>query len=541
LIGKDQYRFVAGMTQETNSSSEKARDEALRGLSKRVGLTPQQISLIRLNQVHLATSSLVVEPDEFALTTDTAEKPKVLSLDPDTQRALIAWLVVRPDGPNAHLFPGTDPDGLDTSVIERVIGVVAADMPPAAAEAELPVALVAGTETSEPMPTAEALTSPPSSAVPLEEIETLREELAAADSDWSPAPEPEVPPYLETETESAPEHPAAEIPEPVSEAVPEGPAISARARAGPPPARPPGETTAVRPRPPRRPVSTRAVAPFTRTADAVSERQPPEPVSGQRQPFGVPYAVVAIVAGLLAVACCGALVGIGVRTVGTDKVTGLVAGFVATATEKATATPTTESPLPTPSETPLPPPSATDTPAPTDTPTAVVVPTDTPMPPIEEVPTSTPIIIVVTATPVSEPSPVVRQEPAETPSVAETEEAGAAVASEYKYPAPVLRDPADGGKVGGAMAILQWEPVSTMPLADDEWYAIRLVYLQQGQPVYQGDDIKTTDWRVPERFYYQADGPALEYRWFVYVEKKNADGTAAQLSPNSEEFVFRWE
>jgi hypothetical protein len=86
---------------------------------------------------------------------------------------------------------------------------------------------------------------------------------------------------------------------------------------------------------------------------------------------------------------------------------------------------------------------------------------------------------------------------------------------------------------------LKWEPVG--PLADDEWYAVRLVFLQQGEPVYQGDQIKASDWRVPDRFYYQADGPALEYRWYVFVERQNPDGSTTPLSPESKTSVFRWE
>ena len=103
----------------------------------------------------------------------------------------------------------------------------------------------------------------------------------------------------------------------------------------------------------------------------------------------------------------------------------------------------------------------------------------------------------------------------------------------------MLLEPLDEGVVAGVMAILKWESVGE--LADDEWYAVRLIYLQQGQPVYEGDLMKTPDWRVPDRFYYRADGPALQYRWYVFVERQNADGSATQLSPESEEFSFRWE
>ena len=258
----------------------------------------------------------------------------------------------------------------------------------------------------------------------------------------------------------------------------------------------------------------------------------------------LPYPVLAIAVCILALACCGVLAGGVVLTVGTQGVTGFVAGILPLATDMATITPTVTARASVPTRTP----SSTPNPAPTETPLAAETPTsnpaltDTPAPlPTEEAPTPTPIIIVVTATPAPKPPPTVLRAPTDTPSATEAVEASATLTSTYKYPAPVLLDPANNGRVGGSMAILKWEPVSTLPLADDEWYAIRFVYLRQGQPVYQGDDIKTIDWRVPERFFYQADGPALLYRWYVYVEKKNADGSATQVSPNSEEFVFQWE
>jgi hypothetical protein len=100
-------------------------------------------------------------------------------------------------------------------------------------------------------------------------------------------------------------------------------------------------------------------------------------------------------------------------------------------------------------------------------------------------------------------------------------------------------EPEDGSLVPGVIAILKWESVG--PLADNEWYAVRLIFLQQGQSVYNGDRTKDPEWKVPVRFYYQADGPALEYRWFVFVERDNADGSTTELSPDSETSVFRWE
>jgi hypothetical protein len=99
--------------------------------------------------------------------------------------------------------------------------------------------------------------------------------------------------------------------------------------------------------------------------------------------------------------------------------------------------------------------------------------------------------------------------------------------------------PEDGSTVPGVINILEWEPVGS--LADNEWYAVRLIFRQQGELVYEGDRVQVPEWRVPERLYYQADGPALAYEWYVFVERDNPDGSVTQLSPESEARVFRWE
>jgi hypothetical protein len=156
-----------------------------------------------------------------------------------------------------------------------------------------------------------------------------------------------------------------------------------------------------------------------------------------------------------------------------------------------------------------------------------------------QAPTSTPVVIVVTATPTPEP-PVT-----DTPVVVDTPEGGVPVeptATETpgsKYSAPVLIWPEDGSTVPGVINILQWESVG--PLNDDEWYAVRMIFREQGELVYEGDRVKTPEWRVPDRLYYRADGPDLEYSWYVFVERDNSDGSVTQLSPDSETFVFRWE
>jgi hypothetical protein len=146
---------------------------------------------------------------------------------------------------------------------------------------------------------------------------------------------------------------------------------------------------------------------------------------------------------------------------------------------------------------------------------------------------------VVTATPTPEPPPTDTPVPTNTPQGGAPAEPTAPPAPAFKYPAPTLLEPKDGGVVPGRINYFKWEPVG--PLADDEWYAVRLVFLQQGQPAYEGDRTKEPVWLVPERLYYKADGPALEYSWFVFVERQNPDGSTSQLSPESKTHVFRWE
>ena len=550
------------MIDERESALTRARDDVLRALSNRVGLTPQQIAALRLNHVHLASSSLVVEPDEFTADVGAETVSQTYTLDSETQRALIAWLVVRPDGPNDHLIPGEGMQGLDVTVIEQALGVVVAEQPSASTPletAERAEATTAETPAAEAAPETEAEAAP---AVTLEEIEALRRELAAADEGWAPLTEPPVAPPPASGVTERPYTAAAptSIPEAIADQAPPEyppqPSVPPPSRPAPPPPSPP-------PSPPPRPTGESAVPPRPASRAAAPRRMvtpPPRPIPEsslraravpdvEDEPGGrrLPYPVLAIVAAIVLIACCGSLAALGVFTGATEDVRLLVAEIFPASGPQRPATPT---PLPTepPTATPETGPTPTETPVPTDTPmpTPAPPPTETPTPtPAEEVPTPTPIIIVVTATPTPEPPPTVRRAPTDTPEPAapaapEEEPTSPAEATpEYKYPAPVLLEPPNGGKVQGSLCILKWEPVG--PLADDEWYALRLVYLQQGQPVYQGDDIKATDWRVPERFYYQADGPALEYRWYVTVERKNADGTTVPVSPRSEEFVFRWE
>jgi len=154
-------------------------------------------------------------------------------------------------------------------------------------------------------------------------------------------------------------------------------------------------------------------------------------------------------------------------------------------------------------------------------------------------PTPTPVVIVVTATPTPEPSPTDTPVPTNTPEGGVPPEPTPTETPGFKYPAPALIWPEDVSVVPGVINILQWEPVGQ--LDDDEWYAVRLIYRQQGELVYAGDRVKIPEWRVPDRLFYASDGPELKYSWYVFVERDNPDGSATQLSPESDTFEFRWE
>jgi hypothetical protein len=511
------------MTEKSNTSFQKARDEALRALILRGGLAPDQVSSLKLNQVHLATNTLVVEPDEFAPSSVSSERSVRLKLDESMQRVLIAWLVVRPDSANDHLFPGTGLDGLDVATINRVIA--------AAKSAEAPRA--EGKEEAKPSPPLprsrvkkdEALSPPPPTsprreerqAVPLDEIESLRKRLAEVYDDWAPV---------------APRPPETEIPAPglVEPEVPPRPQRDEWKPAGVPRTMP----EEVRPSPRK---ESRVAASAAPAQVGLSDTLKRLWKSGESKvTLNLPYRGVAIGGGALVLVCCIGLIIAG----GTVLRIGGPAGPVADVTSSETALPTETTLAVAINPSPSPTPSATSTPAPAPSPTLSSSPasTDTPAPLPTLGPTTTPIIIVVTATPTPEPPPTATPVPTNTPVGGAPSEPAATPTPGFKYPAPVLLEPKDGALVPGLYVYLDWEPVG--PLADDEWYTVRLVFRQQGELVYEGDSLKITEWQVPERFYYQADGPALEYRWYVFVERKNPDGSTTQLSPESKTFLFRW-
>ena len=182
-----------------------------------------------------------------------------------------------------------------------------------------------------------------------------------------------------------------------------------------------------------------------------------------------------------------------------------------TATATATSTPTTTSTA-TPTFTPTPTPTSTFTPIPTPTITPTLQPTAAPVVAVAQ-PTNTP-----EATPTPAP----------------------------RFGKPILLDPKDGEIfVHDDELILSWQDMGT--LADNEWYAVRLTWLQDGQISFGGNNIKENFWILPPDFYWGlADqDTGRKYEWFVFVEEITTDENGQQVgrpvSEVSETSSFLWQ
>lgn len=182
----------------------------------------------------------------------------------------------------------------------------------------------------------------------------------------------------------------------------------------------------------------------------------------------------------------------------------------ATVTPALTDTPTLE-PTATPTDTPTVTPTNTPSPTPTQTFTPTPEPTSTPAPP-----TNTP------NAPTPKPTPTVR------------------------FDTLTIIGPENNVRFEKDTIVrLEWEPVGT--LADDEWYAVRLTWVENGGQNFGGVDTRDTFWHVPQEQYYgRADRETNRaYTWRVFVEKavrnSNSSQTAIPISLPSETRTFFWE
>ena len=93
--------------------------------------------------------------------------------------------------------------------------------------------------------------------------------------------------------------------------------------------------------------------------------------------------------------------------------------------------------------------------------------------------------------------------------------------------------------------ILRWEDVG--PLEPDEFYAVRMTWLQEGQLAYGGTNVKENFWKVPADAYWGLadEFTGRRYQWYVYIEKITTDETGQQfgrpVNDASDTLSFLWQ
>lgn len=179
---------------------------------------------------------------------------------------------------------------------------------------------------------------------------------------------------------------------------------------------------------------------------------------------------------------------------------------------------------PTPTATLTATPTLTPTPTPSPTPTSTFTPTPTPTATLTPTPTNTP----VPGAPTNTPTPTVTPTP--TP----------------KFGKPVALGPSNGKLFGrDEELILRWENMG--PLAENEFYAVRLIWQQDGQPAYGGNNLKESFWVVPPDIYWGLadEFTGRRYEWYVYIEEIITDENEQQVgrpaSDVSDTSYFLWQ
>ncbi len=547
--------------------------KTLQVLVGKVGLTPVEAAQLRLSHLHLAGKN-----PNISFTPAEGEPAKTVELDLEAHRALVGWLVARPDSKSDFLFPGSGEAAMAPAEIEQALeGRPATEparpsKPPVDRPPVSPEATVASN--SRPAPSPARPMAPPAPSRPMPPLSRpepppSRPELGgppvgpapAAAAFRSPAPPP-APPEVDQSVNiplptSAPKPPAppfgmvepeaeAEIEEPAAVEQPSRPAAEAEKPAAVPAPPGAGEAKPGQPAPTMPPPAAKTAAAaqpqpkFAPAAGPLTAAQAAAQAAGEKETAWLPRMVMSgsvLVIILTCVICLGG----GWLAAQSGPGQALLASVgwsseAAPATEEAESAepgieqPIFESPLSSPLATPTLPPTPTPTELPTNTPappteTPTPVPTDTPasLPTDTPAPTDTPV-------PTNTPQP---EQPAETPAPEETP------ASTLKYGAPQLIEPRDGyAFIFGNTIVLRWEPVGE--LAPDEQYAVRLVYSFEDKPTYQGANIKDTEWLVPLSLFGQIDGPDNLYEWYVQVERLNDDGSGTAISPESERRKFTW-
>jgi hypothetical protein len=491
------------MTHSPTPDVFQARDAALLALVEGSGLSETDAVNLSLENLHLGGREPYVVVWDEAL-----EESRSIPLDEDGHRALVDWLLLRPDGVSSRLFVDEVGQALtETEVRQRVT------------RAKRRQTRRASQASAGPSPLSEAEIRDER----LPDIVSLRE-----------ASQPLPPPFLPRPPKDRPEETmtATGVTEEAVEAGP--PPQPARAPTGEgilfePTTLPPFEGPGYRPR---------SDAAWPEVDDEAGDE------AGVVQIEATRFAYMPVITTAFLVICC--VGGVALAILQGERLynsfLGLLPGGGPTPVAEVapTASPIrADSPIvPTPTM-PQPEPSPTGSSLePEPTPTAVVIlpatatptvpaPTDTPSPTESPAPapTATPPPPSETATSVAAPPPVATSTPRPTEAA-------------FKYAAPRLLTPQPNQLlIEGTTIDLGWEDFD---LAGDEQYAVRLVYFHENEVVYRGQQVREPAWIVPFDLFRDADGPEFKYTWFVFVERVNPDGSTTPVSPESQKRDFYW-
>ncbi len=151
------------------------------------------------------------------------------------------------------------------------------------------------------------------------------------------------------------------------------------------------------------------------------------------------------------------------------------------------------------------------------------------------------VVVTPIPSPTRAPSPTARAAPTLARRSATMPASGA-------YAAPRLSGPADKTVYTGADAniLLEWQPVSTSGLGEDEWYAVSISYTtRERRVITQTRWSKETRWSVPRDWRDDAAPDAPTFQWQVVVVRVAGSDpltapTRTPISPASATRVFIW-
>lgn len=108
-------------------------NNTLRVLVQQLGLSSDEVTQLRLGDLHLAGR----DPN-ITFTPARESNPKTIALDLEAHRAMVGWLVTRPDSKDDFLFPGPNNGAMTIEAVNAAVAQAQGAVPPAPPEADAP-------------------------------------------------------------------------------------------------------------------------------------------------------------------------------------------------------------------------------------------------------------------------------------------------------------------------------------------------------------------------------------------------------------------